>query len=549
MATGRVDLNAIVPETIQTIHFRKGTYFADVGDFSAAGSAAMDLFDRLPDSFLQGTGGKHDYYRLLGGVNLGESGYVVGDYTSSDGPWTREENLEKINVIGRVVVNNWSFTGVAYSPTWDSTDQIPQRAIDAGIIGRLGAIDTTDGGESSRYIFSLRNRDLEGWNVSAYAQNYSLKLWSNFTYFLDDPVNGDQFLQRDERWIYGGSVTREFMTSDGWTFTGGGQFRYDDIGRVGLYHTKARQVLSTTREDSVGEWQGALWAQAEHALGPVRATLGRRFDAIGADVDADNSLNSGSASDNLFSPKLALAWRASETMEFYGDIGRGFHSNDARGSTINVDPLSGDLADKVDLYAPATGAEIGARWSTDDLTLTATAWWLRLDSELVFIGDAGGTEPSGATERSGLEFLADWRPMRRLSFDMTAAFARARILDSPGEDRIPNALEYIVTGGVSALITDDLTATVTLRHLGEAPLIEDNSVRSKTATVTNALLRYRFGRFTLSGEVLNVFDTKANDIQYFYTSRLPGEDSGGVDDLHIHPAEPRTWRLSLRVAM
>jgi outer membrane receptor protein involved in Fe transport len=238
----------------------------------------------------------------------------------------------------------------------------------------------------------------------------------------------------------------------------------------------------------------------------------------------------------------------SPEFELYANAGRGFHSNDARGATISADPVSGDPAEPVDLFAAATGAETGFRWETDNFSLSSALWWLRLDSELVFVGDAGGTEASGETDRKGIEVLAEWRPFNRLHFDVSAAATRARALDSPGADRIPNALEYVVSGGVSALITDELVATLTVRHLGEAPLIEDNSVRSSTSTVANALLRWQSGRFGITGEVLNIFDTGDSDIQYFYASRLPGEPPEGVDDLHFHPAEPRTFRVSLRLS-
>jgi hypothetical protein len=545
---GYLDLNAIIPEAFSSITWRKGTYFAQNGDFSAAGSSAMELFDLLPQSFVQGTVGPNGYYRALGGANLGTKGYVVGDLTFSDGPWDRPENLEKLNLLGRFAFGNWALTGLAYDASWDATDQIPLRAVEARLISRLGAIDITDGGESARYIVSLRNRDLTGFDTLAYLQRYHLDLWSNFTYLLDDPVNGDQFQQHDERWIYGASIARAFAGPAGWEFAGGAHLRIDDIGKVALYRTRAREILSTTREDSVVEWQGGAWAEATRTFGALRAALGGRFDAIGADVKSDNPLNSGDAGDTLFSPKLTLAWGLSPQFELYANVGRGFHSNDARGATITVDPVTGDPAARVALYAAATGAEGGFRWETDQLSLSSALWWLRLDSELVFVGDAGGTEASGETGRTGLEVLAEWRPFPRLHFDVSAAATRARALGSPGEDRIPNALEYVVSSGVSALITDELVATLTLRHLGEAPLTEDNSVRSPPATIANALLRYKIGSITLTGEVLNVFNSGDSDIQYFYTSRLPGEPTDGIDDVHFHPAELRTFRVGLRFA-
>jgi len=546
---GYLDLNSMMPELIQTIRYRKGPYFADVGDFSSAGTAAMEFFEDLPETFAQVTGGENRYWRFFGAARLAEGAYIAADYNVYDGPWANPEDLQKINVIGRVSLNGWVLTGMAYDASWNAADQVPLRAIEDGTISRFGVIDESDGGRSSRYLASIRNRDFGGWEVLAYAQKYDLDLWSNFTYFLDDPVNGDQFQQHDDRWIFGGSVRRSWMPMEGWTVSGGADIRYDDIGKVALYRTSGRDILSTVRSDSVDEIAGALWAEAAGELGPLRATLGARLDGIAAKVSSDNPLNSGTENDLIFSPKLALAWTVTPDLELYADIGRGHHSNDVRGATITVDPNTGDPADTVPLLVASTGAEVGARFRFGNLTATTSLWWLKLDSELVFVGDAGTTEASTASDRTGVEFLLDWRPLDRLHFDLSAAATHARFLDTaPGEDRIPNALEYIVTGGVSAVITDALTATVTVRHLGTAPLIEDNSVRTRPATVTNLQLNYAWRNFTLSGEILNLFDSDADDIQYFYGSRLAGEPADGVDDIHIHPAEPITFRIGLRAA-
>jgi hypothetical protein len=442
-----------------------------------------------------------------------------------------------------------TLTALAYSSTWDSTDQIPLRAVDEGFIPRLGTIDRSDGGETSRYIVALRNRDMNGWDAVAYVQRYELNLWSNFTYFLTDPVNGDQFEQADERWIFGGSVAKTWENPlAGWTISTGATVRGDKIDSVGLYSTVQRERINPVREDNVSEWAGALWAQGARSFGPVRAVLGIRADAIGVNVSSDYPLNSGDASDFLLSPKLALAWRVSEGLELYADAGRGFHSNDARGATTTISPNTGLPADPVDLLSPSTGAEIGFRWDSGTVSATATAFYLHLDSELVYVGDAGETEASAASERFGGELLFTWRPVDRIDIDLSAAATHARLIDQPGTDYIPNALEYVFTGGISALVTDGLIATLTFRLLGPAPLSEDGAIKSETAFTTNLLLRYQLGRFTFTGQILNLFNNADNDIQYFYTSRLPGEPDEGVDDFHIHPMEPRTWRLGVRVS-
>jgi len=548
---GYLDLNAVTPELLERIEYRKGTYFADVGDFSAAGTTAFESFQSAPASYAEVWGGEHGYYRMLGLQSLGDTSYLAADLTASDGPWVNHERLRKANVLGHFGVADWTVTAIGYFNEWNSTDQIPLRAVQSGAISRLGNIDPTDGGHTSRIILSTRNGNLSGWDTVAYVQKYDLKLWSNFTFFLDDPVNGDQFEQADDRWVLGGSTSKTWMNVvDDWDIRAGAEFRDDIIDNVALYHTMNRARIGTVRADKVNEYSGALWAQGSREFGPLRATMGARLDAIGTNVTADNPLNSGSASDATFSPKLTLAWRASDALEFYADAGRGFHSNDARGATETVSPQTGLPTDRVNLIAPAVGAETGARWEAQGFTASLTVFGLHLDSELIYTGDAGDTESASASERFGSEVLLNWRPIPRVDIDVSAAATNARYLGNPpGGSRIPNAIEYMFSAGASVLITDDLTATFTVRSLGPSPLVEDASVKSRPATLANFLIRYRIGRFTFTGELLNVFDAHADDIEYFYASRLPGEAAGGVDDFHIHPAEPRSLRLGLRIGL
>ena len=544
---GYLDINGIVPELVETISYRKGPYFAEAGDFSAAGTASFRTFQTLPRSFIEVAGGEHNYGRVVAGANAG-NGLVALDLTTADGPWVREENLKKATALARFGVGDWSGTALAYGASWDATDQIPQRAVDAGQTSRFGVIDPTDGGRTRRFILSGRYRPDDNTEIVLYAQRYTLNLWSNFTYFLDDPINGDQFEQAERRWILGGSATRTWAAPDSpWSFALGAETRFDSIDPIGLYRTRARQRLSTDRQDEVGEFSSALYGQAAWASGPWRATLGVRADAIYADIDSDNLLNSGQESEAIVSPKLSLAYRVSDNVELYADAGRGFHSNDVRGSVQRVSPVSLDPVDTVPIFAAADGAEVGARFEGGGVTASVALWALRLESELVYVGDAGDTESTEGTERLGVEALFTWTPAPGINLDVSGAATRARYRgDPPGGDRIPNALEYVITAGATAKLTEDTTAQVTVRRLGPAPLIEDDSARSESSTIVNLALSHRLGPVTITGDVLNLLDSKDNDITYFYTSRLPGEPAAGVDDIHFHPVEPRQFRVSLR---
>jgi len=546
---GYLDLNILTPEFVHDISFRKGPYAAENGDFATAGAVAFETADHLHGDGMQAWIGENAYYRAVGSKALSQNLLVAADVSSARGPWTTPEDLKKVNLLGRAIVSGWSVTALAYDARWTATDQIPRRAVQSGAIGRLDAVDATDGGDTSRYILSARRRDLlRGLDTVVYAQRYKLDLFSNFTYFLDDPVNGDQFEQVDQRWIYGGALTKRWTLGDGWSARTGASVRVDDIGKVGLYRTTARARRETVRQDALTQWSTALWGEASRRFGKLDATVGLRADAMGADVDAGDPRNAGTVSDVLLSPKLTLAWRASKTFELYADAGRGFHSNDARGAVITIDPITGDPAERAPLLSPSDGAELGLRWKHKDLSLTAAAWALHVDSELVYVGDAGFTEASGATRRAGLELLVDWRPSSRLNLTGSYAATHARFSGNPPEgDRIPNAVGAVFSAGTSWKIGKASTLSLTLRRLGAAPLIEDNSVRSRATSLVNALFVQELGPASLMVEVLNLTDSQRDDIAYAYASRLPSEPAGGVDDIHFHPVEPRTLRAGLKI--
>jgi outer membrane receptor protein involved in Fe transport len=560
---GYLDLNFVIPEVVERVEHRKGPYFADDGDFSLAGSARFVTIDSLDGGFAQLTGGENGYARAVAAASLDLGGTTLlfaGEGQVYDGPWVLEEDLEKINALVKATretgSSRLSLALWAYDAEWTSTDQVPLRAIQSGLIDRLGFIDPDLGGETTRVSLAADAAwEHEGGETraTAYATSYDFNLFSNFTYFLADPVNGDEFEQRDRRWTYGGSlehVRKAQLLGRSATFRIGSTARYDDIRDVGLFLTEGRERLTTVRRDRVAELSASVFADAEVALLPqLRATLGARGDYYDAEVEALSLLaNSGSADDTLLSPSAALAWRATDALELYANYGRGFHSNDARGATISIDPATGDPADPVDLLAPGEGAEIGARFERGPINATLSLFQLDLDSELVFVGDAGTTEVSGATRRQGVEASAFVEAADWLVLDLSAAYTDAKSTDAPStEDRIPGAVETVLGAGAVAT-WGDLSANLRVRHFGEAPLIEDGSVFSEPTTVVNAGVNYELGRARLALDVFNLLDSEDADITYFYESRLAGEPAAGVPDIHLHPVEPRQVRLSLRVA-
>ena len=395
--------------------------------------------------------------------------------------------------------------------------------------------------------------------MSAYAIAYEMQLWSNFTYFLDDALDGDQFEQQDERWIFGGRLDyRQASSLAGLSMVNryGTELRYDAIDEVGLYRTRQRRRLGAVRSDQVDEWSaGFYWENQLGWTDRLRTVIGLRYDYFDFEVDGlvqrnihgvDLGANSGAAHADKVALKGSVIYTFSPQWEAYLAAGQGLHSNDARGTTISVDPADGSAVDAVDLLVDSLGYEVGLRGYWHERLNTSVALWaLHLDSELLFVGDAGNTEASRESRRRGVELTAYYRLSDEWTVDFEYAWTDARFTDSaPEGDEIPGAVEDVVQAGISADFAGGWFGGLRLRYFGERPLVEDDSVRSGDSTVVNLRAGYRAARWTLKMDVLNLLDSDDHDIDYYYTSRLPGEAAGGVEDVHYHVLEPRTVRVS-----
>ena len=374
---GYTDLNFLIPELLGEIRYAKGAYYPEVADFSGAGAAQILLADELAYRQVGVTLGEYGYQRLVATQDMKtEAGrFILGtELQAYDGPWSDiKEDVSKINVVGRYLTKlnggDFSLTMMAYDNSWNSADQIPARAVESGLIDFYGSLDTDVGGEASRYSISA-NYDAGNWQANAYAIRSTMDLFSNFTYFLNDPINGDEFEQVDERTIWGGDIKRDWQMSLAGTqinYSLGADVRYDDIGAVGLYNTKARERLSTVRLDEVQELSTGLFGKLEWLPADQwRLNLGLRYDYFDVQVDSDNPLNSGDASDGMLSLKAGASYLVNDNLELYMNAGQGLHSNDARGATIKVDPVTGDPVEKVDLLVRSNGGEFGVKYYDRD---------------------------------------------------------------------------------------------------------------------------------------------------------------------------------------
>jgi hypothetical protein len=586
---GYSDFNFVIPELAGDLHYNKGPYYADEGDFATAGTVRLDFVSVLPDS-VTGGGGQDGYRRALligtialaGGTLLG-----AGEAYHNDGPFDVPDDYLRLNGVLRYRrgddMDFFTLTGMAYSGKWNSTDQVPERALNEGVIDRFGSLNPSDGGESDRDSVSFNRvlrTDTHQWQFSAYVIHYKLDLWSTFTYYLKDPEYGDQMLQHDDRMVYGAKGSRSWFATLfdlPMTTAVGLQTRTDDIKDVGIFPTVQRQPIGTTQNASVLESNAAIYAENSIRWNDhVRTTLGLREDFFYFDVK-DKMLNpNGSCNINsdpegcvtgnrhaaMFSPKGGAVFGPWNSTTFYIDAGDGYHSNDARGVT-----RSGQNPDvsPVTPLTRATGAEIGVtnhlipQWETSlDIFL------LKLQSEIVFDGDAGVTEPNGSTTRRGVEWGNTFHINRWLSAELNAAFAKARFDNNSLPDDlgcadaaashpcttpirivgryIPNSPTNVIDAALTAHRESGLFGSLRVRHFGESPLVEDNSARSPQYSTVDGEIGYQQSRgWLIAVEVFNIANVKWNDIEYYYVSRLKNEVSP-VPDYVVHPGVPRTVR-------
>jgi hypothetical protein len=557
---GYADVNWLIPEMVDEVNIRKGPYYADEGDFSSAGALHVNYSDRLAKNLVATTMGSYGYWRGLAAASVPFGAGMLtgaGEVMLYNGPWDIPDAARKFNGFLRysegTQADGIAVTAMAYTNSWHSTDQIPARAVAEGIIDRFGTIDPTDGGDTQRYSLSARwgrSNATSAQRVEAYAIYSTLNLYNNFTYFLDNPVNGDQFQQSDKRFILGlkasNTAKHKFAGFDAETQVGL-QVRYDNI-QLGLFDTYLRTPLSTVLADHVNETSIGLYGQTSIKWNDwFSSNLGLRGDLFLASVDSNTPSNSGNVASFLPSPKLGLVFGPFADTKYFFNAGLGFHSNDARGATIAVDPLTGTPQQRVPLLVRSKGAEIGARTLAIKGLDSAIAFFILVfDSEIIFAGDAGTTEASRPSRRIGVEWSNHYQPVPWLLFDADLAWTQARFTNyDPVGNFIPGAPAFVASGGLSLGAETGWYGGVRLRYFGARPLIENGGVVSNPTTLVNGRLGYLFENgIRLQLDVLNLFNTQASQIDYYYASQLRNE-SAPVNDIHFHPVEPLALRLTL----
>jgi outer membrane cobalamin receptor len=558
--SGYLDLNFLMAELVERVEFRKGVQYAENGDYTAAGSASFMLYDRLPENYVKARVDADEYtLSAAGSWDLGDGTLLAAaSHEVGDGPFDLPADLDKTTIylkysqpvsLGAVGDARLRLGFIGYQNDWIASDQIPQRAVDDGTITRYGFIDPTNGGKSRRYIASA-GLDWDDASVLAYVQKSELNLFHNFTYFID-PLLGDQVEQVEDRSAAGlrAKLEREFnlfgVKAEGRI---GADTHFDWLDETGLYRTTARVRTSAIASDKVDVMSAGVWSDVTlHWTDRFRTTIGLRADYLDGDVEGLVPANAGSENGIQWSPKFNAAYTLTDALEVYAGYGVGFHSNNIVGVVQTQDPVTGDPVEPATLFAESRGGEVGLRWEPDStFNLSAAVFTLDFDSELIYVGDAGVSEPSDPTRRHGMEVAAFWNPYEWLAFDASYAYSHSRFKDAPsGLDRIPNTVEGVAAAGVTWLPGDGWEGSVRVRYLGPGPLIEDNSVRAPSTTLVNAGISKDLGQFEVGLDILNLLDAKDDDMVYFYESQLAGE-AAPVEDIHFHPVHPQTFVVNLK---
>ncbi len=594
---GYADIHFAIPELVESIDVYKGPYFARFGNFSTAGAVEFRTKDRIDGTMIKIEDGSFNTEKYTGmyqlpTTNENLNAYFAGQFYKTDGPVESVQDLQRFNVFGKFHTqlndsSKLSFSAGSFSSAWDASGQIPQRAVNSGLITRFGSLDNLEGGQTGRQdlnlIYTATAKNKGKFFIQPYFSSYNFKLFSNFTFFLEDRENGDMIEQTDHRTVLGLNSEYQFTESASsvpTTTTLGGGFRADDIV-VGLWHSPNRRRLTQRVNSGIVERNLFLWCQQEWIFNPkLRFQLGMRGDYFTFNVEdhldtlTDETISlphaSGYAQEAMFNAKFNLVYSLLKSFDVFMNLGTGFHSNDARDvvieetisdlkQTFHASGLSeSQINDRltqmnfnpdhagIHTLPRAVGAEIGTRQRLfNRLNIGVAFWWLGLGEELVFVGDAGETEISGRSSRTGIDIEARAQLLSWLWLDTDVNLSRGRFLDEPSDaNEIPLAPRLTSTGGLTALHPNGIEASLRYRHIGDRPANEDDSVTAKGYTLVNFGLSWKFRNSTCFIVVENVFDVDWSEAQFDTESRLAHETES-VSEIHFTPGNPLNWQAGI----
>lgn len=547
---GYADLHFLIPETVDKIDFGKGPYYSNKGDFATAGYVGFQTKDKLEESSIGLEIGQFNTLRTVGLFNLlgnqkTQSAYIATEYILTDGPFDSPQNFNRMNLFGKysaILSDNSKFSILAsrFTSKWDASGQIPQRLVDNGTITRFGAVDDTEGGNTSRTNFNASLSKPIDENTflkaNAFYSNYQFELYSNFTFYLEDPINGDQIRQKENRNIFGLNAelnNKKKLNEIDLLLQYGVGFRADATKDTELSHTLNRNTtLEQIKLGDIDESNLFAYLNSEFNFGKLMISPAIRLDYFKFNYQDKlaAAYETQSESKVKLSPKLNFIFSQNNNLQFFVKSGMGFHSNDTRVVVEN---------NGKEILPAAIGTDIGTIWKPfPTLILNSALWYLFLEQEFVYVGDAGIVEPSGKSKRMGIDLglryqLNDW-----LYFDADANYTYARSIDEPnGQDYIPLAPDFTTTGGLSFQKANGFSGGIRYRYLENRPANEDNSIVAKGYFVSDMNVNYQYEEITFGIAIENIFNTEWNETQFATESRLQNEPEP-VEEIHFTPGTP-----------
>jgi outer membrane cobalamin receptor len=563
---GYSDLHFVIPETVENIDFGKGSYYADKGDFATSGYVNLKTFDKLDHSLVKVEGGMFNSVRTVGVINLLNDNtstnrhnlYVAGEYNYTDGHFDKPQHFNRVNLF--LKDNHWvnentqlEWSASTFSSQWDASGQIPERAVNNGLISRWGAIDDTEGGNTNRSNISLKiNRYLDdnaNWQSLFYFTHYEFNLFSNFTLFSDIyPTSsefGNEIQQKENRNIYGmeHKYTKRYLFADSdLLWKSGMGLRYDDIGNSELNHVYQRTtLLEPLSRGAIGEVNLNAYTSVEWKKGKWLVNPGVRLDYFIFNVEDKLEPATATQGETAFrvSPKLNFFYNANERYQLFLKTGMGFHSNDVR-------VVIAQRGEEILPYS--VEADLGAGFKLLPGLLIQPSWWyLYLQQEFVYVGDEAVVEPSGETQRYGVDLSVRYQPLTWLYLDADVNYAHPRALgEAKDEDYIPLAPTFTSVGGVAVRLRSGLTAGLRYRYMKDRPANEDNSVIAKGYFVNDLNLAYQIHNWEFSVQAQNIFNVKWNEAQFDTETRLRNETES-VSEICFTPGNPFFLKAGLKV--
>lgn len=545
---GYADLHFVIPETLDKIDFGKGSYYANKGDFATAGYVAFKTKEKIDKNAISLEVGKFGTIRTLGMFNLlpknnKQSAFIASEYITFDGPYVSSQNFRRLNLFGKftnILEDNskFSVTASQFSSEWTASGQIPQRLVDAGIISRFGAVDDTEGGKTSRSNLNVEYYKPISENLffkgNTFYNNYQFELYSNFTFFLENPIDGDQIKQKENRTIYGfnGEFNKKMENSKS-SYQVGFGLRTDETKDSELSNTKNRSTtINQLKLGNINQKNYFSYINSDIELGNFTINPAVRFDYF--QFSYLDKLAPTYKIDNeqvvKISPKLNFLFAPHNKVQYFLKSGLGFHSNDTRVIVSQTDKKT---------VPTSAGADLGTIVKPmKNLIINSALWFLQLEQEFVYVGDAGIVEPSGKTRRMGIDFGFRYQLSKFVNVNSDINYTYARSMNEPeGQNYIPLAPDFTSTGGISLTNYKGFSSNFNYRYLKSRPANEDNSIIAKGYFVSDFNMNYQYKRINYGIIIENIFNTKWNETQFATESQLQNETES-VEEIHFTPGTP-----------